>query len=44
MIVLEGIKKEQDLPFIDKMGEVVKYNEVDCKTMWELVKYLKTRI
>ena len=44
MIVLEGIKKEQDLPLIDKMDEVVKYNEVDCKTMWELVKYLKTRI
>ena len=45
MIVLEGIQKnEQNLQLFEKMHEVEKYNLVDCKTMWELVKYLQPRI
>jgi len=45
MVIIKGQEnKEEYLETYENMEEVKKYNLVDCKTMWELVKFLRCHI
>jgi hypothetical protein len=43
--MLEAIKLYRQEPIIidanDKYKEIVNYNELDCRVMWEIVQYLR---
>lgn len=45
MVIIRGNKSDKEyIDMYDGIDEVKKYNLVDCKTMWELVKFLRNRI
>jgi len=41
IIKREICDREKNVAFFKQMGDVIKYNEIDCKVMWDIVGFLK---
>ena len=42
--MFEAINYYQDTSKPEKFEKIIRYNEIDCKVMWDIVKYLRSRI
>lgn len=40
----KSIKTHKPLPSFKEMGDIIRYNEIDCKSMYSILEYIKSQI